>query len=102
MRTWIDAKIPNADTLRAMTINGYKISETENTRGPIKAGFFADMIAMPGNPLDDLNALEERAVRDEGRPGLQAGRRRDADGVLPRRSGQRLADSLTGSTDYTD
>ena len=58
LKTWIDAKIPNADTLRAMTINGYKLSETETTRGPIKAGFFADMIAVPGNPLEDLNALK--------------------------------------------
>jgi imidazolonepropionase-like amidohydrolase len=58
IRPWIDAKIPNADTLRAMTVNGYKIAETETTRGPIKAGFFADMIAMPGNPLEDLNALK--------------------------------------------
>ena len=58
LKTWIDAAIPNADTLRAMTINGYKVSETENTRGPIKAGFFADLIALPGNPLEDLNALK--------------------------------------------
>ena len=58
LKTWIDAAIPNADTLRAMTINGYKVSETEKTRGPIKAGFFADLIALPGNPLDDLNALK--------------------------------------------
>jgi imidazolonepropionase-like amidohydrolase len=58
LKTWIDAKIPNADTLRAMTINGYKVSETENTRGPIKAGFFADIIALPGDPLEDLNALK--------------------------------------------
>ena len=57
IRTWIDAGIPNADTLRAMTINGYKVSETDQTRGPIKAGFFADMIAVPGDPLQDLNAL---------------------------------------------
>jgi imidazolonepropionase-like amidohydrolase len=41
-----------------MTINGYKVSETEKTRGPIKPGFFADIIAMPGNPLDDLEALK--------------------------------------------
>lgn len=41
-----------------MTINGYKVSETEKTRGPIKAGFFADLIAVPGNPLDDLDALK--------------------------------------------
>jgi imidazolonepropionase-like amidohydrolase len=58
IKPWIDAGIPNADTLRAMTINGYKISETENSRGPIKAGFFADIIALPGNPLEDLNALK--------------------------------------------
>ena len=58
IKPWIDAGISNADTLRAMTVNGYKISETENSRGPIKAGFFADLIAMPGNPLEDLNALK--------------------------------------------
>ena len=57
IRTWKDAGIPNADTLRAMTINGYKVSETDKARGPIKPGFFADLIAMPGNPLDDLDAL---------------------------------------------
>ena len=59
IKTWRDANIPNADTLRAMTINGYKVSGTEKTRGPIKPGFMADLIAMPGNPLDDLEALKQ-------------------------------------------
>ena len=58
LKTWKDAGIPNVDILRAMTIGGYKVSETENTRGPIKAGYFADMIAVPGNPLDDVDALK--------------------------------------------
>ena len=58
IKTWQDAGIPNADTLRAMTINGYKVSETETTRGPIKAGYFADLIAVPGNPLEDLETLK--------------------------------------------
>jgi imidazolonepropionase-like amidohydrolase len=58
LKTWKDAGIPNADILRAMTINGYKVSETEKTRGPIKPGFFADIIAVPGNPLDDIAALK--------------------------------------------
>ncbi|MBA3269491.1 MAG: amidohydrolase family protein [Acidobacteria bacterium] len=58
LRVWTDAGIPNADTLRALTINGYKVSETEQTRGPIKAGFFADFIAVPGNPLEDLDTLK--------------------------------------------
>ena len=58
IKTWQDAGIPTADTLRAMTINGYKVSETETTRGPIKAGYFADLIAVPGNPLEDLDTLK--------------------------------------------
>jgi imidazolonepropionase-like amidohydrolase len=58
LKTWQDAGIPNAEILRAMTLNGYKVSGTETTRGPIKAGFFADLIAVPGNPLDDVAALK--------------------------------------------
>ncbi len=58
LKTWKDAGIPNADIVRAITINGYKVSELEQTRGPIKAGYFADLIAVPGNPLDDVDALK--------------------------------------------
>ena len=57
IETWKAAGIPNADILRAMTINGYKVSETERTRGPIKAGFAADFIAVAGNPLETIDAL---------------------------------------------
>ena len=57
IETWKAAKIPNADVLRIMTTNGYKVSETENTRGPIKRGLAADLIAVPGNPLENLDAL---------------------------------------------
>ena len=59
LKTWTDAGIPNADIIRAMTTNGFKVSVTDQTRGPIKAGFFADMIAVPGNPLDDVNTLKQ-------------------------------------------
>jgi imidazolonepropionase-like amidohydrolase len=59
IKVWQDAGIPNADTLRAMTINGYKVSGTEKTRGPIAAGFFADLIAVPGNPLENLDTLKD-------------------------------------------
>jgi imidazolonepropionase-like amidohydrolase len=57
LKAWRDAGIPNADVLRAMTINGYKVSDIDKVRGPVKAGYFADLIAVPGNPLDDLDAL---------------------------------------------
>ena len=59
IKVWQDAGIPIADTLRAMTINGYKVSGTEKTRGPIAAGFFADIIAVTGNPLENLDALKD-------------------------------------------
>lgn len=67
LKTWKDAGIPNLDTIRAMTINGYKVSETEKARGPIKAGLFADLIAVPGNPLEDLETLKKvRFVMKDG------------------------------------
>src|SRR5262249_704500 len=51
LKPWKDAGIPAADILRAMTVNGYKISDIDKVRGPIKAGYFADLIAVTGNPL---------------------------------------------------
>jgi imidazolonepropionase-like amidohydrolase len=59
LRTWKDARIPNADILRALTINGYKCAETERTRGPIKSGMIADLIAVRGNPLENIDVLRD-------------------------------------------
>jgi imidazolonepropionase-like amidohydrolase len=55
--TWKAAGIPNADILRAMTINGFKCADISNRRGPIKAGMAADLIAIKGNPLENIDAL---------------------------------------------
>ncbi len=57
IETWKAAKIPNVDILRAMTVNGYKVSETESTRGPIQVGLAADFIAVAGNPLEQIDVL---------------------------------------------
>jgi imidazolonepropionase-like amidohydrolase len=59
IKVWQDAGISNADTLRAMTSNGYKVSGTEKSRGPLAAGFFADIIAVNGNPLESLDVLKD-------------------------------------------
>jgi imidazolonepropionase-like amidohydrolase len=59
IETWKAAGIPARDILRAMTTNGFKVSETESTRGPIKVGMFADLIAVPGNPLESIDALRD-------------------------------------------
>jgi imidazolonepropionase-like amidohydrolase len=57
--TWKAAGIPTLDIIRAMTINGYKCSETYERRGPINVGLSADLIAVRGNPLDDIDALRD-------------------------------------------
>ena len=55
--TWKAAGIPAPETLKAMTINGYRAADVIRERGPIKPGLYADLIAVSGNPLEDIDAL---------------------------------------------
>jgi len=55
--TWKAANIPAPDVLRALTINGYKAADVISERGPIKPGLYADIIAVPGDPLTDIDAV---------------------------------------------
>lgn len=67
IETWKAAGIPAADILRAMTTNGFKVSETEKIRGPIKPGLVADLIAVEGNPFETIDALRRvRFVMKDG------------------------------------
>jgi imidazolonepropionase-like amidohydrolase len=67
VETWRAAGIPPADILRAMTTNGYKVSETEKVRGPLRPGLAADLIAVTGNPLENIDALRDvRFVMKDG------------------------------------
>ncbi len=58
IRPWKDAAIPNADIIRAMTTSGYQVCDIDKVRGPIKAGMVADLIAVAGDPLTDIDALK--------------------------------------------
>src|SRR5947208_1882473 len=45
-------------TLQADLINGAKLLEWEGQIGALKPGYLADIIAVPGNPLEDISALQ--------------------------------------------
>src|SRR5713226_9274653 len=61
LKSWKAAGIAAPEILKIMTVNGYKVCDLYDKRGPIQAGFPADMIAVPGNPLEDIDSL--RTVR---------------------------------------
>ncbi|MGI4827079.1 MAG: amidohydrolase family protein [Janthinobacterium lividum] len=46
-----------ADVLRAGLINGAKLLDWANEIGQLKPGFYADIIAVPGDPLHDISVL---------------------------------------------
>ncbi len=45
------------EALQAGLLNGAKLLGWQDEIGALKAGYFADIIAVPGNPLDDIGAL---------------------------------------------
>lgn len=49
----------SADTLRAGLINGAKLLDWANQIGQLKPGFYADIIAVPGDPLQDIHVLTQ-------------------------------------------
>jgi imidazolonepropionase-like amidohydrolase len=57
VRSFKSAGLPASEILKIMTINGYKICDIDRERGPLKPGFPADIIAVTGDPLADIDAL---------------------------------------------
>ncbi len=56
--TWKASGIPTKDILKALTINGYKAADVyKDQRGPIKAGYFADIVGIEGDPLTNIDAV---------------------------------------------
>jgi imidazolonepropionase-like amidohydrolase len=57
LRVWRAAGVPPAVLLKSMTTNNAELFQIAKERGAIAKGFFADIIAMPSNPLDDTESL---------------------------------------------
>jgi imidazolonepropionase-like amidohydrolase len=52
--------------LQADYLNGARILRWQGQIGALKAGYYADIIAVPGNPLDDITAVEHVAFVMKG------------------------------------
>ncbi len=56
---WVEAGIAPKDILQAMTINAARLMGVEKERGALRQGFAADIIAVPENPLENINTLKK-------------------------------------------
>jgi imidazolonepropionase-like amidohydrolase len=59
LAVWRAAGVTPADMLKAMTTNGAELLRISKERGAIAPGLFADIIAMPGDPLQDMESLRK-------------------------------------------
>jgi len=67
------AGLSPAEILQAMTCRAAQACGLGHRKGRIAAGFDADILAVDGNPLEDLAAIRKlRAVHIGGRPVLPA------------------------------
>jgi imidazolonepropionase-like amidohydrolase len=59
LAVWRAAGVPPADILRAMTTNAAELLRIDKVRGSLGEGLSADFVAMPANPLDDIENLRK-------------------------------------------
>jgi len=50
--------MPAADVLKADLLNGARLLDWQGEIGELKPGYFADVIAVPGDPLQDISVVE--------------------------------------------
>ncbi len=75
LSVWEEAGVPAPEILKAMTTNAADLMRIQNERGALSTGLYADIIASPGNPLEDIQALRlvnfvmknGRVIRNETR-----------------------------------
>ncbi len=54
----MDAGVPAAEILRALTTNGARLLGVAGERGAVKPGMAADLIATADNPLERIATLK--------------------------------------------
>jgi imidazolonepropionase-like amidohydrolase len=59
LAVWRAAGVPPAEILKAMTTNCAELLRIQNERGAIAPGLYGDIVAMPDNPLDNVESLRK-------------------------------------------
>lgn len=68
LNTWKAAAIPSSYILQTMTINAAELLGIEKERGVLEQSYYADIIALKNNPLDDIEAIKTiQFVMKEGK-----------------------------------
>ena len=68
LNTWKAAGIPPSYILQTMTINAAELLGIEKERGVLEQSYYADIIALKNNPLDDIEAIKTvQFVMKEGK-----------------------------------
>jgi imidazolonepropionase-like amidohydrolase len=68
LSVFVEAGMSPLDALRSATLVNARLLRLEGRIGTLRAGAFADLVAVPGNPLEDITVVERpRFVMKDGR-----------------------------------
>ncbi|HEX8251143.1 MAG TPA: amidohydrolase family protein, partial [Pyrinomonadaceae bacterium] len=68
LNSWKAAGIPPSYILQTMTINSAELLGLEKQRGVLESSYYADIIALKNNPLENIEAVKSvRFVMKEGK-----------------------------------
>jgi imidazolonepropionase-like amidohydrolase len=59
LAVWREAGIPAPEILKAMTSNAAELMHIGQQRGSLAPGLAADIVAMPSNPMEDIESLRK-------------------------------------------
>ncbi len=59
LAVWREAGVPATDILKCMTSNPAELMHINQQRGTLAPGLAADLVAMPSNPLEDIETLRK-------------------------------------------
>jgi imidazolonepropionase-like amidohydrolase len=55
----VDAGMPAMKAIQSATLEASRLLGLENTLGQVKSGYLADLVAVSGDPLNDISILKE-------------------------------------------